>query len=88
MSPRNTGTKKSRFTFWLPDETQKQLKRLQRATGKESVADVIRDAISVYKELLKAREDDVDLYFEDRKTGQSGRIWILPGPPPVSSRKK
>jgi len=88
MSPRNTGTAKSRFTFWLPDETQKQLKRLQVATGKESVADVIRDAISVYKELLKARENDVELYFEDRKTGESGRIWILPGPPPVSSRKK
>ena len=36
MSPRNTGTKKSRFTFWLPDETQKQLKRLRPAGDNET----------------------------------------------------
>ena len=83
MSPRNAGAKKSRFTFWLPDEVQSDLKRLQKTTGKESVADVIRDAIGVYKDLLKAREDGVDLFFEHRKTGERGRIWILPGPPPV-----
>ena len=83
MSPRSAGAKKTRFTLWLPDDALKDLKRLQRLTGKESVAEVIRESIAVYKDLLKAREEGVDLYFQDSETGESGRIWILPGPPPV-----
>ena len=51
--------------------------------GKESLAEVIREAIMVYNDLLKARKEGVDLYFQDSETGESGRIWILPGPPPI-----
>ncbi|MCK4341623.1 MAG: hypothetical protein KAV82_07635 [Phycisphaerae bacterium] len=83
MSPRHAGAEKTRFTLWLPDGSLKDLKRLQKLTGKESVAEVIREAIMVYNDLLKAREEGVDLYFQDSETGESGRIWILPGPPPV-----
>lgn len=83
MSPRRTGAKKTRFTLWLPDEALKDLKRLQRLTGKESLAEVVREAIMVYNDLLKARKEGVDLYFKDSETGDSGRIWILPGPPPL-----
>lgn len=83
MSPRRAGAKKTRFTLWLPDESLKDLKRLQRVTGKESVAEVIRESIMVYNDLLKAREEGVDLYFQDAETGDSGRIWLLPGPPPI-----
>ncbi len=83
MSPRRAGAKKTRFTLWLPNEGLKDLKRLQSLTGKESVAEVIREAIMVYNDLLKAREEGVDLYFQDSETGESGRIWILPGPPPI-----
>ena len=83
MSPRHAGAKKTRFTLWLPDDALTDLKRLQSLTGKESVAEVIREAIMVYKDLLKARDDNVDLYFQDSETGESGRIWILPGPPPI-----
>ena len=83
MSPRHPGAKKTRFTMWLPDDAIKELKRVQTLTGKESLAEVIREAIMVYNDLLKARKDGVDLYFQDTETGESGRIWILPGPPPI-----
>jgi hypothetical protein len=88
MSPRHAGTKKTRFTLWLPDDALKDLKRLQRLTGKESVAEVIRESIMVYSDLLKAREQGVDLYFQDAEAGESGRIWLLPGPPPTGRRAK
>lgn len=83
MSPRHAGAKKTRFTLWLPDEVLKDLKRLQALTGKESVAEVIRESIMVYNDLFKARKQGVDLYFQDADTDESGRIWLLPGPPPI-----
>jgi len=78
--PRNEG--KTRFTFWLPDATAEQLESLQRSQGKGSLAEVVRDAIEVYVSLLEARDRDVRLYFHDEKTGEEGRIWLLPGPLP------
>jgi predicted transcriptional regulator len=88
MSPRNKGTDKTRFTFWLPEDTHAELAELQRKTGKESVAEVIREAIRVYQDLLKANDAGVDLFFEERKTGKTGRIWLLPGHFPVSPKEK
>lgn len=60
---------------------------LQHATGKGAVAEVIRDAIAVHKALLDARAKGVELFFEDSKTGEKGRIWLLPTPPPLAQRK-
>ena len=87
MSPRNAGAKKSRFTLWLPDSTLRDLNRLQKVSGKESVAEVIRDAISVYNELLKARQEGVELYYEHAESKSKGRIWILPGPVPIPGKR-
>jgi hypothetical protein len=88
MSPRNPGAKnKTKVTVWLPDGSVKDLKRLQRSMGKESLSEVIRDAVMVYADLLKARDKDVDLYFQDSKTGKSSRVWILPTPLPVPRRE-
>ena len=88
LAPRNKGTEKTRFTFWLPEDTHAELTELQRATGKESVAEVIREAIRVYQDLLKATADGVDLYFEDSKTGKKGQIWLLPGRFPSRRKRK
>ncbi len=88
MSPRNPGAEKTRFTLWLPDEMLEALTGVQRQTGKESVAEVIREAISVYCDLLKAREEGVELYFRHGKSGKSGPVWILPGPPPGLRRRR
>jgi hypothetical protein len=86
MSPRRRGDKKTRFTLWLRDEQLEEVEALQRELGKESLAEVVRDALDVYCSLLKARDEGVRLYFEDRKTKEKGRIWLLPGPPPAGSR--
>ena len=86
MSPRRAGPSKARFTLWLPDETMQELERLQQTTGKGSIAEVVRDAIEVYGSLLKARDQGVELHFEDAKTGEKGRIWLLPGPPPLKRK--
>jgi metal-responsive CopG/Arc/MetJ family transcriptional regulator len=74
---------RTRFTLWLTQETLDELERVQRNLDKGSVAEVVRDAIEVYLSLLKARDRNVRLFFEDKKSGESGRIWLLPGPPPV-----
>jgi hypothetical protein len=79
--PRNQG--KTRFTLWLPTATAEQLEELQRDSGKGSLAEVVRDAIEVYVSLLEARDRGVRLYFHDEKSGEEGRIWLLPGPPPA-----
>ena len=79
--PRSEG--KTRFTFWLPDATGEELERLQIKLGKGSVAEVVRDAIEVYRSLLDARQRGVRFYFHDQETGEEGRIWLLPGPPPT-----
>jgi hypothetical protein len=79
--PRNEG--KTRFTLWLPEATAAQLEELQHAQGKGSLAEVVRDAIEVYLSLLGARDRNVRLYFHDEKSGDEGRIWLLPGPPPA-----
>ena len=78
--PRAAGAKKTRFTLWLPDDIMKELTRHQEASGKGSVAEVVREAVEVYRSLLQARDEGVKLFFEDEKTGERGRIWILPGP--------
>jgi len=74
---------RKRFTLWLPTATAEELERLQSVMGKASIAEVVRDAIDVYTSLLNARDRGVRLYFEDEETGEEGRIWILPGPPPA-----
>jgi len=86
--PRHSGAKKTKFTLWLPDELIAELTKLQRYMGKESLAEVIRDATVVYRDLLKAREEGVELYFEDAAKRRKGPIWILPGPPPGQRRRK
>ena len=84
MSPRKTlNQDRTRFTLWVTQETLDDLERAQHKLDKGSVAEVIRDAIDVYLSLLKARNRNVRLFFEDKKSGESGRIWLLPGPPPV-----
>ena len=86
--PRSTGPKMTRFTMWVPDEIMKELSRQQLATGKGSLAEVVREAVEVYRSLLQAKAQGVNLYFEDGATGEKGRIWLLPGPPPVSKPKR
>jgi len=83
MAGRRAGTKKARFTLWLPKDTIEDLETLQEELGKISVAEVVRDALEVYSSLRLARKRGVSLYFEDSKSGEKGRIWLLPGPPPV-----
>ena len=84
MSPRKTLEQdRKRFTLWLPTATAEELERLQHETGKASIAEVVREAIDIYLSVLKARDSGVRFFFEDEKTGESGRIWLLPGPPPV-----
>jgi hypothetical protein len=84
MSPRKMLEQdRKRFTLWLPTATADELERLQTVMGKASIAEVVRDAIDVYTSLLKARDRGVRLYFEDDETGEEGRIWLLPGPPPA-----
>ena len=84
MSARKTQDQdRTRFTLWLTKETLDQLESARRKLDKGAVAEIIRDAIEVYLSLLQARERDVELFFESKKTGKSGRIWLLPGPPPV-----
>ena len=81
MSPRKSGSDKTRFTLWLPDELMERLTRLQQAQAKESLAEVIRDGLMIYVDLLKARQEGAEFFFEDAE-GKAGPIWILPGPPP------
>lgn len=78
--PRNEG--KRRFTLWLPDTTADELERLQHQLGRGSVAEVVRDAIEVYRSLLDARDEGVRLYFRRKDGNDEGPIWLLPGPPP------
>jgi len=73
---------KTRFTLWLNDDVQADLARLQEQTGKASIAEVVREAIEVYRSLMNARAKGTELLFEDAKSGEKGRIWLLPGPPP------
>ena len=83
MATRKAGMKKARFTLWLPEDTIEDLQKLQQELGKVSVAEVVREALEVYSSVRLARKRGVNLYFEDTKTGEKGRIWLLPGPPPV-----
>jgi len=85
--PRTSGSKKTRFSLWLPDEIRKELSQRQEATGKSSVAEVIREAVEVYRSLLQAKEAGMSLFYED-DSGQKGRIWLLPGPLPVRRPKR
>jgi hypothetical protein len=84
MSARKTHEQdRTRFTLWLTQERLDALEQARVNLDKGSVAEVVRDAIEVYLSLLEARDRDVELFFESKKTGESGRIWLLPGPPPV-----
>lgn len=79
---------KSRFTLWLPDSMMAQIADLQRRNHKENAAEVVREALNVYLELLRAREDGVELFFSDGKRRSEGRVWVLPGRLPGGSRSE
>lgn len=66
----------------------KELTQEQEMTGKGSVAEVVREAVEVYRSLLRAKEQGLDLYFQDSASGEKGRIWLLPGPPPSPRNKR
>lgn len=78
ISPRRPGSDKTRFTLWVPNDTLKALERVQKRSGRASVAEVIREAIEVYRSLQEAREKGVNLHFEDAARGERGRVWLLP----------
>lgn len=82
--PRRPSDGKTRFTLWLSGDVQADLAKLQEQTGKASIAEVVREAIEVYRSLMHARAKGTELLFEDAKSGERGRIWLLPGPPPKS----
>ena len=86
--PRTSGLKKTRFTLWLSDDVLADLTQEQEATGKGSVAEVVREAVEVYRSLLQAKEQGLDLFFEDASTGEKGRMWLLPGRPPAKKPKR
>ena len=86
--PRTSGLKKTRFTLWLSDDVLADLTQEQEATGKGSVAEVVREAVEVYRSLLRAKAEGINLYFEDTASGEKGRIWLLPGPPPSKKPKR
>ncbi len=79
---------KTKFSMWVADSTLEDLKRVQRIQGRESLSEVIRDALTVYTDLIKASERGIDLYFQDTKTKESGRIWLLPRRLPVRREVK
>lgn len=70
------------FTLRLDEHILDQLEGAKAITGKESVADVVREAVLVYLELMDANQRDVRFSYEDRKSGEKGHIWLLPGRSP------
>ncbi len=84
MAKRATRKGKARFTMWMDATTLEQLERLQTATGKGSVADVVREAVTVYAAMVTAHERGVRLSFEDRNSGEKGRVWLVPGGSPFT----
>ena len=82
MSKKLLQKDKTRFTMWVNAEMLDEIEQLRVLTGKGSVADVIRDAVAVYNSLFAANKRGVRLLYENRKTGEKGNIWLLPGPPP------
>lgn len=79
---------KSRFTLWLPDPMLRQIALLQSRHHKENAAEVVREALNVYLELLRARDDGVELYFVDARRKEDGRVWVLPGRMPGGSNPR
>lgn len=86
MPRRKSSIEKSRFTLWLPAETTATLVRLQELLQKASVAEVVRDAIDVYAQLLEARKDGVEILYRKPGTEEEGVVWLLPGPVPKSEK--
>jgi len=60
MSPRKTGSEKTRFTLWLPDDLMDRLTQTQQAHAKESLAEVVGEGLMVYVDLIKAREEGAE----------------------------
>lgn len=73
---------KTRFTMWIDADMLEQIEKLKSVTGKASVADVFRDAVAVYGSLVTANRQGVRFSYENRKTGETGHVWLVPGPPP------
>jgi hypothetical protein len=88
MTRRKSTIQKSRFTLWLPSETTGKLVHLQEVLQKASVAEVVRDAIDVYANILEARDNGVELFFRKEGTQDEGPVWVLPGPFPKGNKRK
>jgi len=67
--------------MWMDKEMLKQLEKVRADTGKGSVADVVREAVSVYSSLMAAKDRGIKFWFES-KSGEKCQIWLLPGAAP------
>lgn len=73
---------KVRFSMWIDADMLSQLEQLRLPTGKDSVADVVRESVAVYTWLVKANQKGARLFYKSEDKGQLGPVWLLPGPPP------
>lgn len=71
--------------MWMDKSMLRELEALRVATDKGSVADVVRDAVSVYRTLMNASKRGVRLSYENKKAGDAGKVWLLPGPSPFDT---
>jgi len=55
MGRRSSAVRKSRFTLFLPDDTPEELVKQQEASGKGSIAEVVREAADIYVSLIRGR---------------------------------
>lgn len=66
-----------RFNIYLTKDAFEALERLQKLTGKQSMADTIRSAIRVYEAVQQSLNEGKSLEFVDRSTGERERMVLV-----------
>ena len=82
MSPRKTPRRRKNPLHPLAAHRHRQ--ELEKLQHKSAKARLLKWSATRSRSTFtpEARDRGVHLYFQDEKTGEEGRIWLLPGPPP------
>jgi len=82
MSKKLTTPPSDRFSIRLDGTFRAKVQSVLSLSGASTEGEAVRNAITVYHSLLSSAERGVQFRFCDRKSGEEGSVWIIPGPAP------
>lgn len=69
--------KTTRVQFELPEKSMKRLQELKDKTEASSYAEVVKNAIRLYEDIINKHEEGFEFFIEEKESNQKIKYVIL-----------